>query len=122
MKFVIQRVKTASVAVENNVIGKIDNGFLVLINIPANTFTIISLIAIVTPADTNDIIVIMFSKYGSHTINSVINVIMFIIIDTFWLNINTFLDVFIFFAQNNMISLFDELANQYEENIKVIGG
>lgn len=36
MKFVIQRVKNASVTVENNVIGKIDNGFLVLIGITAS--------------------------------------------------------------------------------------
>ena len=33
MKFVIQRVSKASVTVENNVIGKIDKGFLVLIGI-----------------------------------------------------------------------------------------
>ena len=33
MKFVIQRVKNSSVTVENNVIGKIDSGFLVLIGI-----------------------------------------------------------------------------------------
>ena len=33
MKFVIQRVSKASVTVENNVIGKIDNGFLVLVGI-----------------------------------------------------------------------------------------
>ena len=33
MKFVIQRVKNASVTVEHNVIGKIDFGFLVLIGI-----------------------------------------------------------------------------------------
>jgi D-tyrosyl-tRNA(Tyr) deacylase len=33
MKFVIQRVKSASVTVENNITGKIDNGFLVLIGI-----------------------------------------------------------------------------------------
>lgn len=33
MKFVIQRVKNASVSIENNVVGKIDAGFLVLIGI-----------------------------------------------------------------------------------------
>lgn len=33
MKFVIQRVKNASVTVENNVTGKIEQGFLVLIGI-----------------------------------------------------------------------------------------
>ena len=33
MKFVIQRVSKASVTVENNVIGKIDKGFLVLVGI-----------------------------------------------------------------------------------------
>ncbi len=33
MKFVIQRVEKASVTVENNVVGKIDNGYLVLIGI-----------------------------------------------------------------------------------------
>lgn len=33
MKFVIQRVLSASVAIENNIVGKIDNGFLVLIGI-----------------------------------------------------------------------------------------
>lgn len=33
MKFVIQRVKNASVTIENNVVGKIDAGFLVLIGI-----------------------------------------------------------------------------------------
>ena len=33
MKLVIQRVKHASVEVENEVVGKIDNGFLVLIGI-----------------------------------------------------------------------------------------
>ena len=33
MKFVIQRVKNASVTVENNITGKIDHGFLVLIGI-----------------------------------------------------------------------------------------
>lgn len=33
MKFVIQRVSKASVTVENNVIGKIDRGFLVLVGI-----------------------------------------------------------------------------------------
>ena len=33
MKFVIQRVSKASVTVKNNVIGKIDKGFLVLIGI-----------------------------------------------------------------------------------------
>ncbi len=38
MKFVIQRVKNASVTIENNVVGKIGNGFLVLIGI-ANSDT-----------------------------------------------------------------------------------
>ena len=33
MKFIIQRVSNASVTVENNIIGKIDHGFLVLIGI-----------------------------------------------------------------------------------------
>lgn len=33
MKFVIQRVSNASVTIENNTVGKIDNGFLVLIGI-----------------------------------------------------------------------------------------
>ena len=33
MKLVIQRVKEASVKVEGNIVGKIDNGFLVLIGI-----------------------------------------------------------------------------------------
>ena len=33
MKFVVQRVKNAKVEVENKVVGKIDNGFLVLIGI-----------------------------------------------------------------------------------------
>lgn len=33
MKFVIQRVKEAKVEVDNNVTGKIDNGFLVLIGV-----------------------------------------------------------------------------------------
>lgn len=33
MKFVIQRVKNASVSIENNVVGKIDAGFLVLVGI-----------------------------------------------------------------------------------------
>ena len=33
MKFVIQRVKHASVTVDNNVIGKINNGFMVLIGV-----------------------------------------------------------------------------------------
>ena len=33
MKFVIQRVSNASVTVENNVIGKVDKGFLVLIGV-----------------------------------------------------------------------------------------
>ena len=33
MKLVIQRVKEASVKVDNNIVGKIDNGFLVLIGI-----------------------------------------------------------------------------------------
>ena len=33
MKFVIQRVKNASVEVENRVVGKIDEGFLVLIGV-----------------------------------------------------------------------------------------
>ena len=33
MKFVIQRVKNASVEVENKVVGKIDEGFLVLIGV-----------------------------------------------------------------------------------------
>ncbi len=33
MKFVIQRVKNASVEVENKIVGSIDNGFLVLIGI-----------------------------------------------------------------------------------------
>lgn len=33
MKFVIQRVKSASVSVDDEVVGKIDNGFLVLIGI-----------------------------------------------------------------------------------------
>lgn len=33
MKFVIQRVSKASVTIDNNVVGKIDNGFLVLIGI-----------------------------------------------------------------------------------------
>ncbi|MBQ2938274.1 MAG: D-tyrosyl-tRNA(Tyr) deacylase [Clostridia bacterium] len=33
MKFIIQRVKNAEVEVENKVVGKIDNGFLVLIGI-----------------------------------------------------------------------------------------
>lgn len=33
MKFVIQRVKNASVTIENHVVGKIDAGFLVLIGI-----------------------------------------------------------------------------------------
>lgn len=33
MKFVIQRVKSAKVEVDNKVVGKIDNGFLVLIGI-----------------------------------------------------------------------------------------
>ena len=36
MKFVIQRVKNASVTVENNITGKIDNGFLVLIGITSS--------------------------------------------------------------------------------------
>ena len=33
MKFVIQRVKNASVKVENNIIGSINEGFLVFIGI-----------------------------------------------------------------------------------------
>ena len=33
MKFVIQRVKNAQVDVDNKTVGKIDNGFLVLIGI-----------------------------------------------------------------------------------------
>ena len=33
MKFVIQRVKNASVTIENNIVGKIDTGFVVLIGI-----------------------------------------------------------------------------------------
>ena len=33
MKFVVQRVKNSKVEVENKVVGKIDNGFLVLIGI-----------------------------------------------------------------------------------------
>lgn len=33
MKFVVQRVSNASVTVENNIVGKIDTGFLVLIGI-----------------------------------------------------------------------------------------
>lgn len=33
MKFVVQRVKSAQVNVDNNTVGKIDNGFLVLIGI-----------------------------------------------------------------------------------------
>ena len=33
MKFVIQRVKNANVKVENQIVGKIDTGFLVLIGI-----------------------------------------------------------------------------------------
>lgn len=33
MKFVIQRVKNASVSIDNNVVGKIDAGFLVLVGI-----------------------------------------------------------------------------------------
>ena len=33
MKFVIQRVKSASVTVDNNIVGNIDKGFLVLIGI-----------------------------------------------------------------------------------------
>lgn len=48
MKFVIQRVSNASVTVENNVIGKIDKGFLVLIGI--------------TTSDTKEIADIMIKK------------------------------------------------------------
>ena len=33
MKFVIQRVKNASVTVDNNIVGSINKGFLVLIGI-----------------------------------------------------------------------------------------
>ena len=33
MRFVIQRVQYASVTVDNNVIGKINNGFMVLIGV-----------------------------------------------------------------------------------------
>lgn len=36
MKFVIQRVKSANVEVENNIVGKIDKGFLVLIGITSS--------------------------------------------------------------------------------------
>lgn len=36
MKFVIQRVKKANVEVNNEIVGKIDNGFLVLIGITHN--------------------------------------------------------------------------------------
>lgn len=36
MKFVIQRVKNASVTVDNNIIGQIDQGFLVLIGITSS--------------------------------------------------------------------------------------
>ncbi|MBR4261071.1 MAG: D-aminoacyl-tRNA deacylase, partial [Clostridia bacterium] len=36
MRFVIQRVKDASVKVDNKVTGKIENGFLVLIGITQN--------------------------------------------------------------------------------------
>jgi len=36
MRFVIQRVKNASVTIENSVVGKIDHGFLVLIGITSS--------------------------------------------------------------------------------------
>ena len=36
MKFVVQRVKNASVTVENNIVGKIDKGFMVLIGVEEN--------------------------------------------------------------------------------------
>ncbi len=36
MKFVVQRVKNASVTVENNVVGKINHGFLVLIGVTSS--------------------------------------------------------------------------------------
>jgi len=39
MKFVVQRVKNASITVENNIIGKIDTGFVVLIGITASDTT-----------------------------------------------------------------------------------